>query len=142
MSTLSRKQVALIHVAKNQLKLDDGSYRAILRHIGGVESSKDLDPIGFELVMQYMIALGFKSDFSKTFYGHRPGVATPAQINLIRRLWVEYTEGKGSDATLGKWLDRTFKVSAVRFLGADQAPKAITALLAMKAQTERKRKAV
>ena len=140
MSTLSRKQVAIIHVAKNQLKLDDEGYRAILRHIGGVESSKDLDPIGFELVMQYMIALGFKSDFSKTFYGHRPGMATPAQINLIRKLWGEFTERAGTDLTLGKWLSRTFKVSALRFVTSDQAPKIITALKAMKARQPRRRK--
>ena len=138
---LSRKQVALIHVAVKQLKLTDGQYRAILRQEAGVDSSKELDTLGFELVMQYLMALGFRSDFTKTFYGHRPDMASPQQLTLIRRLWAEYTEGKGTDATLGKWLDRTFKVSATRFLTAGQAPKAIGALMAMKAQAARKRKA-
>lgn len=138
---LSRKQVALIHVAVKQLGLTDGQYRAILRQEAGVDSSKDLDTLGFELVMQYMMALGFRGDFTKTFFGHRPGMASPSQLTLIRKLWAEYTEGKGTDATMGKWLDRTFKVSAARFLRADQAPKAIAALMAMKASAARKRKA-
>lgn len=136
----SRKQTSLIHVAVKQLGLTDGQYRAILRAVAGVDSSKDLDTMGFELVMQYLMSLGFRSDFTKTFYGYRHGMATPAQLTLIRRLWSEYTDGKGTEATLGKWLDRTFKVSAARFVTADQAPKAIAALRAMKAQRARKRK--
>lgn len=135
---LSRKQTSLIHVAKSQLKLTEEQYRAVLYHMGGTETSKDLDAIGFEKVMQYMAALGFRSDFTKTFYGHRPGMATPAQLYLIRKLWDEYTEGQGTDTTLGKWLDRTFKVSALRFLPSEQAPKAITGLKKMKVRQKQK----
>lgn len=139
---LTRKQTALVHVARKQLGLTDEQYRAILLQLAGVETSKHLDRIGFELVMQYMAALGFKSDFAKTFYGHRPGMATPAQVSLIRALWDEYTEGETTDLALGKWLARTFKVSAVRFVTFDHAPKAIAALKAMKAKKmEEERKA-
>jgi hypothetical protein len=139
--SISRKQIALIHVAKNQLELSERDYRTILRHIGEAETSKELDTVGFELVMQYMIALGFKADWTKDFYGHRPGMATPAQINLIRALWGEYTDGDGTDITLGKWLDKTFSISAIRFVDTKRAPKIITALKAMKKKAQNRKAA-
>ena len=131
---LSRKQTALIHIAKKQLGLTDEHYRAILSALTGCETSKHLDQRDFEAVMQHMASLGFKSDFTKIFFGQRPGMASPRQVALIRDLWGEYTESKVDDASLGKWLARTFKVDSVRFVTHEQAPKAITALKAMAAK--------
>lgn len=135
---LTRKQSALIHVAKKQLGLTDAEYHAILRRMGGVESSKDLDREGFELVMQYMAALGFRSDFTRRFYGHRRGMATPAQVSNIRRLWGIFAEGGDGDRALDKWLTRTFKISALRFATGEQAERAILALRAMIGRSRRK----
>jgi len=121
-----------VRVAKKQLGLVDEDYRAILLRVAGVETSKDLDARGFEHVMQQMAALGFGSDFTKNFYGHRSGMATPAQLNFVRKLWDEYKNGEGGEFSLGKWMERTFKVSALRFTTKSQAQKAIIALKAMK----------
>ena len=129
--TLHRKKISLIHIAKSRLALDDDVYRDILRHVAGVDSSRDLDDIGFELVMEYFARLGFESDWRRRTWGERPGMATPRQVEYIRQLWHDYTDGEGTDITLGKWLSRTFKVSALRFVTAVIAPKAITALLSM-----------
>jgi len=131
---LDRKQISLIHVAKAQLRLEDDDYRAILRSFGGVESSADLEPPGFLRVMDAFSRLGFRSDFSKRNFGERAGMASPRQVATIRKLWAEYTAGEGTDKTLGKWLERTLKVSSLRFMASDVAPKAITALKAMKAR--------
>ena len=65
-------------------------------------------------------------------------MATPAQVTLIRKLWDEYTGGAGTDLTLGKWLARTFKTSALRFVTREEGQKAITALKAMKARKKGK----
>ena len=132
--SLSRKQLALVHIAKQQLGLSEEGYRAILRHMGDAESSKYLDQTGFELAMQYMVALGFRSEFTERFYGHRRGIATPAQVSLIRALWDEYTDGESTELALGEWLGRTFNVSALRFVTRAQARKASAALKAMKAR--------
>ena len=132
--TLARKRLSLIHLAKARLGLDDEAYRAILMRCGGVASSRDLDPAGFDFVMEAFHRLGFESDFSRRNFGYRAGMASAAQVSLIRALWSEFTDGAGDDSSLGKWLSRTFKVSSLRFLPADKAPKAITALLAMKAK--------
>lgn len=129
---IARKCISLIHVAKARLGLTDDLYRKILLHYGGVASSRDLDHDGFALVMEAFDLLGFKSDFKRANFGTRPGMATARQVALIRELWAEYTDGDGTEASLGKWLERTFKVSSLRFVTAPMAPKAITALKRMK----------
>ncbi|MCF8468010.1 MAG: regulatory protein GemA [Sneathiella sp.] len=131
--TLSNKQISLIHIAKNQLKLSEQQYRETL-HIGGAETSKKLDQLGFEIVMQILIAKGFKNEFNKSFFGHRIGMASPAQLYFIRKLWDEYTDGAGTEADLAKWLENSFKVSALRFLTSGHAQKVITALKKMKSR--------
>lgn len=128
---LTKKQTALIHVAKKQLGLSDERYRFILRKMAGVESAKDLDQTGFEYVMKAMMALGFRSDFTWTFYTHQAGMATPAQVTRIRELWGAYATGDGGESALSKWLERTFKVSALRFVTEEQAERAIRALRSM-----------
>ncbi|BBF92907.1 regulatory protein GemA [Blastochloris tepida] len=127
---MTPKQIALIKVAKRQLGLTDDQYRALLLWAGGVESAKDLDAAGFERVMGYLTRLGFKSDWSKRTFGNRPGMASPKQVDLIRDLWRDYS-GADDDAALGRWLERSYGVSSLRFLDAPAAQKAITGLRAM-----------
>lgn len=126
---LTRKQTALIHVARKQLGLPDEAYRDTLRTMAGVESASELDHAGFELVMQGMATLGFRSEFTKTFYGFRPGMASPQQVSLIRKLWREYTADEGSAGALDKWLERSFGVSALRFRAPTRRAKRSRACL-------------
>ena len=128
---IDNKKIALIRVAKSQLGLSDDDYRDVLKRYGNVGSSKDLGLVGFRAVMTYFEQCGFKSTAKKKSFGNRPGMATEKQVALIRKLWGDFTSGVGSDATLGKWLDQSFKVSAVRFVNTGTAHKAITALKAM-----------
>tara|TARA_R110000787_G_scaffold62754_1_gene141725 strand:- start:26 stop:433 length:408 start_codon:yes stop_codon:yes gene_type:complete len=132
--TLTNKQKAILHVAKGKLNLSDNQYRAALVQIAGATSSTELDQAGFEALMGFFEYLGFAPLTTRgADYGDRPGMATFAQIALIRDLWAEYTNGTGEDA-LNKWLLRTFKVSSLRFLKKVCAQKAITALKAMKSR--------
>jgi hypothetical protein len=127
---MTPKQIALIKIAKKQLGLTDEQYRALLLWAGKVESAKDLDTAGFERVMEYLTRLGFKSDWNKRTFGNRPGMASPKQVDLIRELWRQFSEAD-DDAALGKWLERSYKVSSLRFVDAPTAQKAITGLRAM-----------
>jgi Protein of unknown function (DUF1018) len=134
--TIDRRKLALIHVAKTKLNLGDDSYRSALVQIGGVASSKDLDQAGFEAMMGFFEYLGFTPLVAKgPTYGRRPGMASFAQIELIRALWAEHTHRAypGEDQ-LNAWLEHYFKLSSLRFLSAGAAPKVITALKAMKAR--------
>ena len=57
---IGRKKKALVHIAKEDLDLDDDSYRQILKGVAGVESSTQLTAEGFEKVMRRFEEMGFK----------------------------------------------------------------------------------
>ncbi|MGP9791301.1 regulatory protein GemA [Roseinatronobacter sp. NSM] len=130
---LSKKQIRLIHVAKTKLGIEDGLYRSILANLCGVTSSTELDQAGFELLMGFFEYQGFRPmTRNGANYGPRPGMASYAQLELIRALWTEYSQGRAGESELNKWLERCFKLTSLRFLGKATAPKVITALKAMK----------
>lgn len=57
---IGRKKKALVHIAKEDLHLDEESYRQILKGVAGVESSAKLNRDGFEQVMRRFQEMGFK----------------------------------------------------------------------------------
>ena len=57
---IGRKKKALVHIAKEDLHLDEESYRQILKGVAGVESSTQLTVEGFEKVMRRFREMGFK----------------------------------------------------------------------------------
>ena len=128
---LAPKKISLIHIAKSRIDMTDDDYRAMLLRVAGVGSSRELDDVRFEWIMTEFQRLGFQSDFGQRNIGNRHGMASPQQIEMIRNLWATFTEGKGTDASLGIWLERQFKVSALRFLSAELGQRAIGALIAM-----------
>ena len=133
---ISVKQKAILHVAKAKLQMTDNQYRSCLVHLAGVESSTDLVRAGFETLMGFFEWKGFAPLAAQgPSFGDRPGMASFAQIELIRALWEEYTRGAAGEAELNKWLERSFKVSSLRFLTKAAAPKVITGLKAMKARS-------
>jgi hypothetical protein len=139
-ATISKKQIALLHVAKRELQLDDESYRAILSRYGKVESAADLDFRGFNAVMRYLTACGFRSTWTKRTYGYRPTMATPPQVDLIRSLWKKFTEAEDpNDVELNKWLASFHSVGALRFVDNKKAAKVISALRAMVARKQVRR---
>lgn len=136
-SPVTPKQIALLHVAKKQLSLDDDSYRAILARYGRCESAADLNQPGFTAVMKYLTAMGFRSTWTQRTYGYRPTMATPAQVDLIRALWQKFSgAADDNDVELNKWLDRFHKVSSLRFVDNKRAAKVISALKAMAARKQ------
>lgn len=60
MREIERKQIVLIHLAKNQLNLDDPEYRFILRERFGVQSSKELSYERATELIGYFKRLGFR----------------------------------------------------------------------------------
>lgn len=128
--SLPKGKISLIHVARNRLDMDDAGYRALLQRAAGVSSSKDLDERGFEAVMAEFARLGFHSTKGRTQTSSRAGMASAAQVGKIRGLWEAYS-GSSDDLRLGRWLERHFHVSNVRFLQDWNAGKAIAILIKM-----------
>ena len=132
--TMNTRQLALLAVARKDRGLSEDAWRSALAQIGGVTSAKDLDQEGFSAVLGYLEWLGFRPLEAKgPNYGNREGMASFAQLELIRNLWSEITRHAYSgEDELGKWLAAKFKVSALRFLKKDVAAKVITGLLMWK----------
>jgi hypothetical protein len=57
---IGRKKKAIVHIAKEDLHLDEESYRQILKGVAGVESATRLTEEGFERVMKRFQEMGFK----------------------------------------------------------------------------------
>jgi hypothetical protein len=115
---ISAQKLKLIHVARRELELPEEAYREILRHHGGVESSKDLDDDGFKRVIDCMKALGFwvRRKFEQTRPRDPGDLPTPGQLKVIGHLWDdlgEYLEGaKQPSFRRGFYLER-LKMSAL-----------------------------
>ena len=145
MPSLSNDKLALVHVAKRDLRLDDAQYRAILREQAGVSSAKDLGEAGFREVMAFFELCGFKPKgpgAKRVAEVHAPsgdriGMATQPQLDYIRGMFSEWL-GRTDEGALVRWIEGRYHVSAIRFLDAVTASKAITGL---KKMVERKRDA-
>lgn len=135
---ISKQQKAVIHVAKSQLHMADEDYRTLLLRVARVPSSADLDEPGFEAVMVELGRLGFRLVKKRVQPGRREGMATPAQVGKIAALWKSFS-GESDDLQMGRWLEKNFHVSHVRFLDNRRASKAIVALEKMVAWAHSKR---
>lgn len=124
---LTRTQSAVLHVPKKEIGLTEREYRALLYDVAGARSAKEFDSIDFALVMDRLPSLGWQLHGGKNFYGLRPAWRRSPRWISSR----QYTGWPADERGLGNWLQRTFKVSALWFLSAAQAPKAIAALRVM-----------
>jgi len=75
---IGRKKKALIHIAKDDLHLDEESYRQILKGVAGVESSTRLTKEGFEKVMKRFQEMGFKGLLPYPYHPVPKGRLIPA----------------------------------------------------------------
>lgn len=132
-SGMNSQRRKLLAVARKRLGMVEDDWRELLREYGGVCHSRDLDDEGFDRVTLRLRQLGFTSDYWQAGYGERRDMASPHQLHKIRELW-RGTVDRPTDAHLHAWLEKMFKVSALRFLTAEKARKVITALKAMEAR--------
>jgi len=58
--TIGQKKKALVHIAKEDLHLDEATYRQVLKGVAGVESAAQLTTEGFTKVMNRFQEMGFK----------------------------------------------------------------------------------
>lgn len=58
--TLAKKEIALIHIAQQQLGMEDDAYRAMLWSVARVKSSIELDFAGRKNVLDHLKACGFQ----------------------------------------------------------------------------------
>ena len=123
--------IAKVHIAKNQLALDETSYRSLLKRVAGKDSAKSMSGTELGKVLDEFKRLGFKT--AKKRAGFRKQAQSP-QASKIRALWLNlYHLGEINDSSeeaLAAFAHRTAKVSALQWLTADKADTIIRSLKA------------
>ncbi len=127
-----RPSIAAIHVAKNQLGLDDDTYRAKLRNITGKASTKEMS----EDERQQVLTAFRNEGFNPASNTRRPNGRRRLSGKFAKKLqalWIAaYNLGivrHRDDAALEAFVTRQTGITAERFLHhADDAAKVIEAL--------------
>lgn len=127
-----RSSIAAIHVAKNQLGLDDDLYRAKLLKITGKASTKDMT----EAERQHVLTVFRNEGFSPASNTRRPNGRRQLSGKFAKKLqalWIAaYNLGivrNRDDDALEAFVTRQTGIAAERFLHhADDAAKVIEAL--------------
>lgn len=116
-SGLDHKKLAVIHIVKRELNLDDQEYRNLLGKAAGVRSARDLDEDGFQRLMRFFAR-------SKHFQ------ANPDGLTIRQKLFVDHlTANLGWDSNhLHNFLNKYYKKDTVETLSRKEASKVIVAL--------------
>ncbi len=144
---ITANQCRKIHALKNSMALTDEEYRSFLMCLFGVDSSTALTFHTAGLFIEEMEKkavnsgvwtpkAGTKQRFNE-MAGRRRDMATPAQLRVIESIWqgVSYAEDTTARAkALQIFVERTAKVSNMRFLTKEGATKVINGLNAMQRQ--------
>jgi phage gp16-like protein len=103
-----RRELAMIHIAKDQLGMADEAYRAILWTIARVDSAADLDWAGRKQLLDHLKKCGFKPTAPR-----RAGdgdLPQDEQSKMIRALWLELHQAgvvrDPSERALNHWVKR------------------------------------
>ena len=116
--------LAKIHIAKKQLGLDEETYRAMLLQHGGVNSAKDLTPLGAARVLQHLEKSGFKPKASP---GKRPNPAA-GRAALVSKIEAQLTAAGRPWSYADAMAQHMFKVVKVDWLDEEQLGKMVAAL--------------
>lgn len=125
-------QVA-IQVGKRQLQLDDETYRALLKRVAGVDSSKELDDAAARAVLDDMRSKGFR-DGVTAGSKHRRGGASQPMARKARAMWLalwnlDETE-TGSEAALTAFAKGITGKDDLRFCTAPELGRVVEGLKA------------
>ena len=129
-----KTRLAIIHLAKKQLGLDEEAYRAILSG-AGVSSAKDIETeLQFNTVMGAFLSLGFLpsrhgglNKYHSAIPSTNPGMISRRQEYYIKGLWSLASRVKDGKS-LRRMVKRIGKVDDISFLSRRNASAVILAL--------------
>lgn len=126
-----RKQLmAQIHIAKNQLNMDDDNYRDVLKHITGKDSCREMKTSELVDVVKEMKRLGFKpssTDRSVKKHGKKPSV-TQSKEALISKIEAMIADLNLSWDYVHGMANRMFAIERVQWLDEQKLYKLTQAL--------------
>lgn len=120
-----KKQLAVIHIWKQQAGLDDEEYRDVLESITGKRSAGELDRAGIDAVVDWFLDRGCSYPQNRKKYSpvsrNQP---VKTQASKIRALWIEMGKAgicDSSEAALNAFVKRMTRIDKVDWL--NQRPK-------------------
>lgn len=135
---IRKRELAQIHIARQQLGMDEETYRAMLWSIARVKSAKDLDWTGRKRVLDHLKKSGFKVKPAKAAKTRE--LASDQQSKKIRALWLHLYEAEEvrdpSESALAAFVKRHTGVEALQWLTAHQAGRVIEYLKQWLARVE------
>jgi len=123
---MDRKKLALIHIIKKELNLDDSEYRGILQQIAGVSSSKDLDDEKFRKLMNYFVR-------SKYYQ------VNPFGLTMKQKLYIKYLAQQlgWQEGHLDNFLQKYYHKGGIDKLTKEEASRVIESLKSVKVHRKR-----
>ncbi|ENO0459665.1 regulatory protein GemA [Salmonella enterica] len=123
---MNRSQLLkVIHVARRELRLDDATYRQLLKTNCGSESLRAMSDAQLARVFAVMKKQGFKVTSKEP-------PAYDRQAAMIRALWQELTTSgavrDGSSSALNKFVQRQTGIAQLEWLNNQQASQVIEQL--------------
>lgn len=121
---LRKRELAMIHVAKTQLDMDDDTYRAMLETLTGKRSAADLDWQGRKNVLDHLKSRGFAHQSKRR--------ADPARykaelVSKIKAQLMSFTPAR-SDFYADGMAKHMFGVERYTWCDTDQLHKIVAAL--------------
>ncbi|HII3215435.1 TPA: gp16 family protein [Citrobacter freundii] len=126
-----QRLIQLIHIARNDLLMDEDTYRQMLQGLTGKASTKGMDVTQLNRVMESMKRKGFRVKPSGKARSGLP-LDTHPQSKKLRALWLEMASAgivrDSSEQALALWVQRETGISALRWLSNEQASNVIEKL--------------
>jgi hypothetical protein len=122
---MDKKKLAIVHIVKKELGLNDQEYRNILNAAAGVNSAKDLDDEKFRKLMNYFVR--------SRHYQVNPYGLTIRQKILIKALVQELT---WDESHLSNFLHKYYYKRALENLTKREAIKLIESLKNIRAHSK------
>ncbi|NVM78881.1 phage gp16-like protein [Duganella sp. SG902] len=124
---LTRKsELAMIHVAKKFLSLEDDVYRSVLLKITGRDSSAQLDAAGRKALIAHFKSLGFKVVAKRADRGRPAGAGNRA--DYIEKIEAQLAEAKRPWSYADSMAKRICKIDRIEFCEPEHLAKVIAAL--------------
>lgn len=120
--------LAKIHIAKQQLGLDDETYRALLARVAGVRSAKELNPRQVGAVLREFERLGFQPKPSTRRAGRAKPNPAAERKALVGKIEAQLSEAGRVWAYADAMALRMFKVAQVEWCNPDQLRRLVAAL--------------
>ena len=120
-----KKELAMIHIGKKELGLDDDLYRAFLKQLCGKESSAELDGPSRRLVLAAMRGRGA----FKRKSGRPHNFNEPSRHRMMTKIGALLAEAKYPWSYADTLAKRFCKVDRLAFVPVEKLYKIITALV-------------